>query len=52
MTSDRQTLLGEANASAKRNLIKLKRTRSVCTEKERKRERKREKTEKTIFLFF
>jgi hypothetical protein len=33
-------------------LIKLKRTQSVCTEKERKEERKREKTEKTMFFYF
>ncbi len=35
-------------------LIKLKRTQSVCTEKERKRERKRGKTERkqSFFLFF
>ena len=29
-------------------LIKLKRTQTVCTEKERKRERKRKKTERKI----
>jgi hypothetical protein len=32
-------------------LIKLKRTQSVCTEKERKRERKREKTERKQYFF-
>jgi hypothetical protein len=33
--------------------IELKRTQSVCTEKERKRERKREKTgENKVLLFF
>ena len=31
--------------------IKLKRTQSVCIEKERKRERERKKTEKTMFFF-
>jgi hypothetical protein len=35
-------------------LIKLKRTQTVCVEKERKRERKREKTERkqSFFSFF
>jgi hypothetical protein len=35
-------------------LIKLKRTHTVCTEKERNRERKREKTERkhSFFPFF
>jgi hypothetical protein len=35
-------------------LIKLKRTQTVCTEKERNRERKREKTERkhSFFPFF
>jgi hypothetical protein len=35
-------------------LIKLKRTQTVCTEKERKRERKRKKTERkqSLFAFF
>jgi hypothetical protein len=35
-------------------LIQLKRTQTVCTEKERKRERKREKTERkrSFFPFF
>ena len=34
-------------------LIKLKRTQSVCTEKERKTKTKREKNrEKTMFFFF
>jgi hypothetical protein len=32
-------------------LIKLKRTQSVCTEKERNRERKREKTERKDSFF-
>jgi hypothetical protein len=33
-------------------LIKLRRTQTVCTEKERKREREKKQRESKVFLFF